>query len=166
VEKKGPPSLSVKEPPAVKPVSEFVDRTAYTFEGPEIDGMVHRIMLTIDREMKHSDIERYAKVKVQQILEPLQGFEVIKNQQITIQGGNPAFDFVVKWTIDKEKAQKFRKYVFVIHDNRGFTFHIDFTRQSYRMINKLFKKLIEGFLPGTYVVKQAEPAYEYHSPYR
>ena len=147
------------------PLSDWMDQTIYTFEGPEIDGVKHRVILTIDRALENSDIERYARKKRAQIMTAMQGGEVLKSQQATIDGGNPVFDFVVKWTPARE-AQRFRKYVFVIYDNRGFVFCIDFKRETYKLLNDQLKRLIEGFLPQTYVVRKPEQeAHEYHSPY-
>jgi hypothetical protein len=138
------------------PLPEWTDQTMYTFLGPEIEGKSHQILLMIDRILQHDDIERYARDKKKAITQSLQSVEVLKNQQITLQGGNPVFEYVIKWTI-QDKKPMFRKYVFVLYKNQGFTFHMDFSRKTYPLLNDQMKKMIEGFIPGTFVPKAQDP---------
>ncbi len=132
------------------PLPKWTDQTIYTFVGPEIDGRSHQILLMIDRSLKHADIERYARDKKKAVTDTLQSVEVLKNEQVTLKGGNPVFEYVIKWMIH-EKIAEYRKYVFVLYKNQGFVFHMDFSRKTYRLLNEQMKKIIEGFLPRTFV---------------
>ena len=135
------------------PFRDWSDQTVYAFEGPKIDDTDHLLLMSIDRVLRQNSIERFAQEKIRAITESLQSAEILRNQEITIPGGNPAFDFVIKWVID-DKSIKFRRHIFVIYQNRGFSVYCDFSKKSYRMLSHQFKSMIEHFFPGTYSAPQ------------
>ncbi len=128
---------------------EWEDQTVYVFKGPTEDSYEHRLMLAIDRDLQDGIIKNFASQQTATIKENLQGLEVLKDQEITIEGGNPAYEFVCKWVPGNDFVV-YKKYVFVIHDKRGFTFNCDFTKKTYQMLGKKVNELIEQLLPGTY----------------
>jgi len=129
--------------------SGWMDQTVYVFQGPNVAGIDHSIMLTIDRNLQHDNIENMAYEKTSPIVEALDGVEVLKDEEITIADGNPAWDFVYKW-IPADNIKLFCKYVFVIKDGMGFTFFGKFTKQTLKTLGAQMKQVIESFLPGTY----------------
>ena len=73
------------------------DQTVYVFNGPEEAGHQHNIMITIDRQLRHQTISSFAHEKTDPIVDGLQGVDVLKDEETTIPGGNPAWEFVYKW---------------------------------------------------------------------
>jgi hypothetical protein len=130
-------------------LSGWMDQTVYVFQGPNMEGIDHSIMLTIDRNLQHDDIENMAYEKTAPIEESLDGIEVLKNEEITIEDGNPAWDFVYRW-IPADNMKFFCKYVFVMKDGMGFTFFGKFTKQTLKTLGAQMKQIIESLLPGTY----------------
>jgi hypothetical protein len=125
------------------------DQTVYHFQGPEIDGMPHTLILTIDRQLLEPEITRFSRTRIDPIVENLQGLEVLKDEEITLERGNPCYEFVYKW-IPGEGVRLFHKYIFVIKDKMGFTASCSFSKRSYQMLNEQMKALVEKVLPGTY----------------
>ncbi len=125
------------------------DLTVYVFSGPKEDNYEHRLMLAIDRHLQHETVKKFADQQTEIIKENLLGMEVLKEKEITIEGGNPAYEFVCKWVPGNDFVV-YKKYVFVIHDKRGFTFNCDFTKKTYQMLGNKVNELIEQLLPGTY----------------
>jgi len=125
------------------------DQTVYHFKGPDIDGRPHTIILTIDRLLRDDSIAHFAQDRIDPIVENLQGLEVLKKEEVTIENGNPVFEFVYRW-IPGEGVKLFQKYVFVIKDGMGFSFSGSFSKKSLKMLGGQMKEIIESLLPGTY----------------
>jgi len=125
------------------------DQTVYHFAGPEIEGRPHTIILTVDRHVQDNDITRFAQDRIEPIVENLQGLEVLKSEEITIENGNPAYEFVYRW-IPGEGIKLYQKYIFVIMDGMGFSFSGSFSKKSLKMLGGQMKEIVESLLPGTY----------------
>ncbi|UCC44002.1 MAG: DcrB-related protein [Candidatus Zixiibacteriota bacterium] len=131
------------------------DQTVYVFNGPDQDGMQHSIMITIDRQLRHETIASFAREKTDPLVDGLQGVDVLKDEETTIPGGNPAWEFVYKW-VPSEDSLIMQKYVFVIKDNMGFAISAKFSRKSYKTVGLQLPKIIESLLPGTYEPLEAD----------
>ena len=125
------------------------NQTVYHFRGPEIDGMPHTLVVTVDRELQEPDIGRFAQRQTDPIKQNLQGLEILKDEATTIAGGNETYEFVYKW-IPGEDVRLYQKYVFVFKDGMGFTISSSFNKRSFKMLAVQMKELIENILPGTY----------------
>jgi hypothetical protein len=125
------------------------DQTVYHFRGPDIDGNQHLIILTVDRHLRDDDIVAFAQDRISPIEDNLQGLEVLKKEEVTIEDGNPVFEFVYRW-IPGEGIRMFQKYIFVIKDDMGFSFSGSFSKKSLKMLGGQMKELVDSLLPGTY----------------
>ncbi len=125
------------------------DQTVYYFIGPEIDGTGHQMILTLDRNLQQEEIGSFARKKTGPIVSSLGGLEVMKDEEVTLEGGNPAYEFVCKW-VPSDQMTVIKMFVFVFYDDIGFSFSCDFSRKSYKMLGSQFRKIVEDLLPGTY----------------
>jgi len=125
------------------------DQTVYTFRGPEEGGIQHTLTLAVNRHLQHEDIERFAKEQTEPITAGLQGVEVLKDEETTIEGGNPAYEFVYKW-MPNEGQVILNKRVFVIKDGMGFIFSSDFSKKTIKTVGAQLSEVIETLVPGTY----------------
>ncbi len=125
------------------------DQTAYTFMGPVERGVQHILMMILDRHLQHTSVRSFAREKVTPILSSLQGVEILKDEEVTIPGGNPVYEFVYKW-IPGEGNVLIQKYVFVFCDGIGFTFSARFSKTTLKTVGLQMPRIIEALLPGTY----------------
>ena len=125
------------------------DQTVYNFRGPDIDGQPHTLTLTIARRLIDDDIATFARDRIDPIVDNLHGLEVLKQEEVTLEGGHPVFEFVYRW-IPGEGIKLFQKYVFVIKDDIGFSFCCSFSKKSFKMLGGQMKEMVEALLPGTY----------------
>jgi hypothetical protein len=125
------------------------DQTVYHFKGPDIDGQSHTLMLTIARRLADEDIEPFARDRINPIVENLQGLEVLKDEETTVEGCFPSHEFACRW-IPGEGVQMIQRYVFVIAHGMGFTFSSTFSKKSHKLLGEQMKDVIESVLPGTY----------------
>lgn len=127
------------------------DQTVYSFKGPTIDGIEHILYLSIDKQMQTDDVELFAKSKLDVIQSSLNNLNVLRSTLVTQNKGNPVYEFIGEW-MPGDGYHPYKKYVFVLFDNRGFTFSLDFSKKTYKQLNFVMKKIINSFLPGTYVL--------------
>jgi len=125
------------------------DQSVYTFRGPDIGEQEHKLVLTIDRVLLQDTVTKFAKEKTAPILDHVKGLEVLKNEEITLEDGNPTFEFVVKW-VPADEFVVFKKYVFVLCNEMGFTFNCDFSKKTYKILAGQMNDIIETLLPGTF----------------
>jgi len=125
------------------------DQTVYYFRGPVIDGHPHTVTLTLDRGLLDNSIDHFSQDRINPIVDNLQGLEVLKQEEVTLEGGHPVFEFVYRW-IPGEGVKLYQKYVFVIKDSIGFSFCCSFSKKSFKMLGGQMKEMVEALLPGTY----------------
>ena len=94
------------------------DQTVYYFIGPEIDGTGHQMILTLDRNLQQDEIGSFARKKTGPIVSSLGGLEVMKDEEVTLEGGNPAYEFVCKW-VPSDQMTVIKMFVFVFFDDIG-----------------------------------------------
>ena len=127
----------------------WMDQTVYVFQGPKEADLDHSIMLTLDRKLQQDKISHFAFERTSPIIEMMTGIDVLKNEEITLPDGNPAWEFVYK-SVPADGMIFFNKYVFVFKDKMGFTFSGKFTKQTIKTVGAQMKQIIDDLLPGTY----------------
>jgi hypothetical protein len=125
------------------------DQTVYHFRGPVIDDEEHLLTLIIDRSTQQRDIREFARARTQPVVTALQGVEVLRDEETTAPGCYPSYEFAYRW-IPAEGVKIFKKQVFVLREGSGYSFDIEFSKKSYKLLGDQVKKVIESLLPGTY----------------
>ena len=125
------------------------DQTVYVFRGPMEDGRDHNLMLMVDRHLQYDDVSAYARERMQPIIDALQGVETLKEEEITLEGGNPVYEYVYKW-VPCDGYIAFQRYVFIFKNGMGFTFSIGYSKKTLKLLNSQVNKIIETLLPGTF----------------
>ena len=103
------------------------DQTVYYFRGPVVDEREHTLMMTIDRRPQKDDIAAFALQRTRPITDAMQGIEVLKDEETTLPGCYPSWEFVYRW-IPAEGVKIFRKYIFVMRESYGYAFEMSFRR--------------------------------------
>jgi hypothetical protein len=125
------------------------DQTVYHFRGPFEGEREHLLTLTLSRQVQHDDVASFAKEQTDPIVESMQGIDVIKDEEVTIENGNQAYEFVYRW-MPAEGVTVFRKQVFVIKDRIGFMFSCEFSKKTLKTVGVGMRDAIEALVPGTY----------------
>ena len=125
------------------------DQTVFHFRGPVIDDQEHLLTLVIDRFLQQTDVGEFARLRTQPVVEALQGVEVLKDEETTVPGCYPSYEFVYRW-MPAEGVKILKKQIFVLREGRGYSLEIEFSKKSYKMLGEQVKKVIESLLPGTY----------------
>ncbi len=122
------------------------DRTVYTFMGPEDSGVQHNMTLVVDKEEEYFDLQGYASERRDQLLNTLQGIDILKDEQKNLAGGMTAWELVYKW-IPVEGTVIFQKMLFILVDKGIYTFSCNFSKKTIKTIGVEFEKIVETFAP-------------------
>jgi hypothetical protein len=106
-------------------------------------------MLSLDRTGRHTAVRDLANEHTHPIVQNVQGLEILKDRDITLEHGNPAYEFVAKW-VPGDEVVIIKRYVFVLTETLGFTFFCDFSQKSFSALTAQMDEVIEGILPGTF----------------
>jgi len=127
------------------------DQTVYHFRGPSDGETTHEVTLVLSRQLQHIDVGSFAKEWIDPTKATLQGVDVLKDEETTIDRGNQVYEFVYRWT-PSGGVQAIHKNVFVIKDGIGFTFSGKFSKKTLKTVGVGMMKLIEALVPGTYEI--------------
>ena len=125
------------------------DQTVYNFVGPQDSGVQHSVRMTVDRMLIEKEINRFAAIKAQPIRDMLQSVEVLRDEETTVNGCHPSYEFVYKMTISDSRAM-IHSCVLVIAEGMGFCFEARFTSKSYKTVGLQLRGVVDAVLPGTF----------------
>jgi len=134
---------------------EWEDQTVYHFRGPRLGDTEHMVRLTLDRNLQHDEIKSFATEKSNPIKNQAQNIEVLKDKEVTIEGGYPVWEFIYKWVMADDLVT-YHKYVFVIAGKLGFTFSCDFTKKTFKILGLQIQDLVDSVVPGSYTPIEEE----------
>lgn len=132
------------------------DQTAYTFRGPTMGEVEHLLMLYLDRTGRHQAVRDLAQEHIDPIVKNVQGLEVLKDQEVTLDDGNPCYEFVAKW-VPGDGVVILKRYVFVLAEDLGFAFVCDFSKKSFQELAGQMDDIIESLVPGTFEPTPEDP---------
>ncbi len=128
--------------------SDWEDQTIYTYMGPEDSGTYHVMTLNIDHHVQAVSLSEYAREQIDAVLNSLQGAEVLKDEEITLENGNQAHEFIYRW-IPTDDNVIFKKMVFMLLDDVGYIFTANFTKKTMKTIRHEVDQIINSFEPVT-----------------
>ena len=120
---------------------EWEDQTAHFFVGPEDSGVQHTLTLTIDNYLRTGDLALYAKLQTEQYLQSVSGAELLKDEQIVLDNGTPAWVAICK-TVPSPDQIVLHKRVYVIQNDVGYVFGANFSRKTIKTIGKQVLQII------------------------
>jgi hypothetical protein len=124
--------------------ARWKETTVYTYQGPDDSGVQHNISLVVDRETTAPDLKTYAAERRSQLLATLQGIEILKEEEKTLEGGAPAFELVYKW-IPVEGTVVYQKLLFVLVGRVVCTFSGNFSKKTIKTIGVEFDRIASSF---------------------
>ncbi len=104
------------------------NQTAYMMIGPVENDQAPLVTLTLDREPVVDGLDEFADARVSMLQESFGQMEVLKNENVTLDNGLPAREFIAKLSFGEEPV--FRKHIWVLHNDRGYDFVGDFDKQT------------------------------------
>jgi hypothetical protein len=122
------------------------DRTIHCFMGPEDGGVQHLLHVLVDRDLRTSDVQEYARDRIDQILESMPNPELVKEEEKTLSMGASAYEAVYKWVSSSDKVT-FQKLVYVIHKGVAYSFSANFSRKTIKTLAAEVDAMVDSFEP-------------------
>ncbi|MBD3332329.1 hypothetical protein GF356_05730 [candidate division GN15 bacterium] len=119
------------------------DHTVYSFMGPDEGGIVHTMQLIVDPHAGRTDLEEYARERIDATLDALQDAEVLKEEHKSLANGVDAYECVLKWFPGGDQVS-FRKHVYLITGGVGYSFSCNFSKRTLKTIGVEMDRIIES----------------------
>ena len=123
------------------------DRTVHLFMGPDDSGVQHMMQLSIDPETEGAELEEYARQRIDAAMESLQGAEILKEEEKTLECGRTVYEFVYRW-IPVDGKKMFQKLVYMMVDGVAYTFSAGFSKKTMKTIGVEVERIINSFKAG------------------
>ena len=121
------------------------DKTVYTFEGPEEDGIRHNIWVTIENNVEVPDLERYAQMNIQAVENELQGYHGLKQGLLTLQNCHPAYEHVYRWS-PVENREVYQRVMYVLKNKTGYILTSTFSKKTWKILGSEVDKILRSFI--------------------
>jgi hypothetical protein len=115
--------------------------------GPDDSGVQHMLTLVIDPSAGDANLSEYARERIDNTLNSLQGAEILKEEEKSLSNGHEVFECVYKW-MPAEDTVIFRKQVFAIKDGSGYTFSSNFSKKTIKTIGVEVDQIINSIISG------------------
>ena len=123
------------------------DKSVYTFEGPEEDGIRHNIWVAIENNVDVPDLERYAGVNIQALASELQGYRELKRGPLTLNDRYPAYEHVYRWS-PVAGREVYQRVMYVLKNRTGYILTSSFSKKTWKMLGTEIDKIFRSFTPG------------------
>lgn len=123
------------------------DKSVYTFEGPEEDGIRHNIWITIENNVDVPDLERYAGVNIQATETALQGYRELKRGPLTLNNRQPAYELVYRWSPVGDR-EVYQRVMYVLHNKTGYILTATFSKKTWKILGSEVDKIMKSFTTG------------------
>lgn len=122
------------------------EQSIYTFKGPDEGGVQHNLLLNIDQDISGIDLTEYVEQKIEGLKDGLQGMEIVNQGEKQLKSGIPAYEVVFEW-VPAPETILFQKQVYLVVDNKGYTFTASFSKKTLKTIGNEVDAMINSFKP-------------------
>ncbi|MCP4684484.1 MAG: hypothetical protein GY867_03450 [bacterium] len=123
------------------------DRSVFTFQGPESDGVAHFLILLVDRGAGDSELEEYAEEHIDMELEAMPDMKVLTGGVKTLPGEKQIYHVTYKM-IAADDSVVIRRQVYSVEGGSGFVFSINFTKRSVKLLGNQVDQIIQSLVTG------------------
>jgi hypothetical protein len=120
------------------------DRTVHTFMGPDDSGVRHMLSVVVDRDCGGLELPQFARERINALTEPLQSYEVLKDEEKELPGGKTVHEFVYKW-IPLDGRIIYQKVIYMIIDGIGYSFSANFSKKTIKTIGRQVDLIVDSF---------------------
>jgi hypothetical protein len=132
---------------ALQVPASWQDKTVYTFEGPEEDGIRHNIWVTIENNVEVPGLEQYAQMNIEAAENALQGYRELKRGPLKLDNRQPAYELVYRWSPVADK-EVYQRVMYVLNNKTGYTLTSTFSKKTWKMLGSEIDKILKSFTTG------------------
>lgn len=119
------------------------DQTIHTIVGPTDRGVQHTLTIAIDNDPETRDLEDYSRRRIEAMKSANPDLEVLKEEQIILPSGRPAFEFTTK-SVSTSTPPIISKRIFLVDGHTVFTCSADFAKHTLHTLGTLVTAMIDS----------------------
>jgi hypothetical protein len=136
--------------------ADWQDQSVYRFVGPEEDGIQQNIMVTVEHDVVHTDLNQYAQINIHTVEQTLQGYHELKRGTITLDSGQTAHEIVYKWTPVKERTV-YQRVIYLLEGHIGYILTASFSKKTWKTKGPEIDRILKSFQGALTIGKPAMP---------
>jgi len=126
------------------PSGDWTDRSLYVLSGPTCDGLTHSVTIVKETDVP-SSVTDGAHRGVEAVLAELEGAQVLRRDDVTLDCGRSAHRVILVWTPDRER--RYLEQFYVAAGSSLYVLSAVFTRRSRRRIGAEVERVMRSFEP-------------------
>lgn len=123
---------------------DWRDKTVYCFEGPQEDGIKHQITVTIDNNVAIQELAQYANLQMNVMENELRGYMKLKQGEIQLLNGVPAYEVVYKW-YPTPSRKIYQRVIYILINNTGYMLIATFSKKTWKIKGEELGKILMSF---------------------
>jgi len=123
---------------------DWQDQSVLRITGPELDGLVHHINVTVDSSNTSIDLQEYAGLYMQNLRTSLQGFKLTTFAQAKMFNKQVAVEAVYQWTT-QGRGRIIQRCLFTYKNKQIYTLMTTFTPQTWRKLHNTIDNMMRSF---------------------
>lgn len=122
------------------------DKTVFTITGPVTDGVQHNITIMVDHDVQVDNLKDFADWNVATLENELKGCRLLKQGEITLANGIPAYKAIFSW-YPTEELRIYQEQIYVLVDKTGYKLTSSFTKKTRKTLGPQVERMMLSFNP-------------------
>jgi hypothetical protein len=125
---------------------DWQDKTVFTITGPVTDGIQHNITIMVEHDIEVESLRDFADWNVTTLEEQLKGCRVLKQGEINLNNGIPAYKVVYVW-YPSEELRLYQEQILLLVDKTSYKLTASFTKKSRKTLGPQVERMMLSFNP-------------------
>ena len=125
---------------------DWQDKTVYTITGPVTDGIQHNITIMIDEDVEVDNLRDFADWNVATLENELKGCRLLKQGEITLANGLPAYKAIFSW-YPTEELRIYQEQIYLLVNKTGYKLTASFTKKTRKTLGPQVERMMLSFNP-------------------
>ncbi len=125
---------------------DWQDKTVFTITGPVTDGIQHNITIMVDHDVEVDNLQDFADWNVGTLENELKGCRVLKQGEINLNNGIPAYKVVYVW-YPTEELRIYQEQILVLVNKTGYKLTASFTKKTRKTLGPQVERMMLSFNP-------------------
>ncbi len=131
------------------PNATWQGQSVYTFSGPSVDDMTHRMSVSVTEAVDASDVADFAANEIETVTDQLDDCRVLLDNPLELTCGRPAYRAIfVQYPDDGER--RYQEQIYLLYDGDGYTLTAVFTPESRKQIGEDVENMMLSFRPAAH----------------
>lgn len=125
---------------------DWQDKTVFTITGPVTDGIQHNITIMVEHDIEVDSLRDFADWNVATLEEQLKGCRVLKQGEINLNNGIPAYKVVYVW-YPTEELRIYQEQILVLVHKTSYKLTASFTKKTRKTLGPHVERMMLSFNP-------------------